>query len=81
MDYLIKTRESYNDYYKQYRAAWCKKSGLQMYQRKDFETVKRLELYTCTRAKKEKVSIDTSRVVGWYRRPNGYAPLFERRKK
>lgn len=29
-NWLEKTKESYNDYYKTYRAAWCRRSGLPM---------------------------------------------------
>ena len=76
-DYLIQTNESYNSYYKSYRAEWCRKSGLPMYQKKDFETVEKQRLFTRSRANKEKVQINTTKVVGWYRRPNGYTPLFK----
>ena len=78
VNYLEKTRESYNEYYKTYRAAWCKKSGLPMYSKKDFEKVEREGLFTVSRAKKEKVVIDTRTVCGWYRMPNGYTPMFRR---
>ena len=77
MDYLEQTRESYNFYYKMYRAEWCKKSGLPMYARKDFATVEKERLYTRSRAKKEKVQIDETAVCAWYRRSNGYTPLFK----
>ena len=81
MDYLIQTNESYNSYYKMYKASWCRKSGLPMYQKKDFDTVKKLLLYTKSRARREKVEIDTTTVAGWYRRPNGYTPLFREKMK
>ena len=77
MNPLIKTSESYNDYYKQYKAEWCRKTGLPMYSRKEFETIEKQGLYTITRAKKCKVQIDTTKVCAWYRRPNGYAPMFK----
>ena len=77
MDPLIKTHESYNDYYKQYRASWCRKSGLPMYSGKDFTTVEKEGLYTVTRAKKCKVHIDTTKVCAWYRLAHGYAPMFK----
>lgn len=77
MNPLIKTHESYNDYYKQYRASWCKKTGLPMYSRKEFETIEKEGLYTITRAKKCKVQIDTTKVCAWYRRLNGYVPMFK----
>ena len=77
MDWLEQTKESYNPYYKTYRAEWCRKSGLPMYQKADFETVEREGLYTKSRARREKVDIDTTKVAGWYRRPNGYVPLFK----
>lgn len=76
-NYLEQTRESYNSYYKTYRAEWCKKSGLPMYAKKDFEIVEREGLYTKTRAKKEKINIDETKVCAWYRRPQGYTPLFK----
>lgn len=77
MDPLIKTHESYNDYYKQYRASWCRKTGLPMYSRKEFETIEKEGLYTITRAKRCKVQIDATKVCAWYRRPNGYVPMFK----
>lgn len=77
MDFLIQTNESYNFYYKTYRAEWCKKSGLPMYSNKDWERVENERLYTKTRAKKEKIKIDDTKVCAWYRRPNGYSPLFK----
>lgn len=77
MNYLEKTRESYNFYYKLYKAEWCKKSGLPMYGKKDFATVEEKHLYTVTRAKKEKIQIDTNTVCAWYRMTNGYTPLFK----
>lgn len=77
MNFLIQTNESYNSYYKTYRAEWCKKSGLPMYSSKEWERVKDERLYTKTRAKKEKIKIDDTKVCAWYRRPNGYTPLFK----
>lgn len=77
MNYLEQTKESYNFYYKTYRAEWCKKSGLPMYSNKDFQIVENEKLYTKTRAKKEKIKIDETKVYAWYRRPNGYTPLFK----
>ena len=81
MNYLAKTPKSYNSYYKTYRAEWCRKSGLPMYSRKNFDEVQSKGLYTATRAAKEKVSIDESVVCGWYRLPNGYTPLFRERQE
>ena len=77
MNPLIKTNESYNSYYKQYRASWCRKTGLPMYSRKEFESIEKEGLYTITRAKRCKVQIDTTKVCAWYRRPNGYVPMFK----
>jgi hypothetical protein len=77
MNYLEKTHESYNFYYKLYKADWCRKSGLPMYAKKDWPTVEENELYTITRAKKAKVQIDINTVCAWYRMPNGYTPLFK----
>ena len=81
MNLLDKTDESYNKYYKLYKASWCHKSGLPMYGKKDWNTVQEQGLYTITRAKKEKVSIDASNVCAWYRMPNGYTPLFRRKEE
>jgi len=77
MNYLEQTKESYNSYYKTYRAEWCRKSGLPMYSNKDFPIVESEKLYTKTRAKKEKIKIDETNVYAWYRMPNGYTPLFK----
>lgn len=77
MNYLEKTQESYNFYYKLYKSAWCKKTGLPMYAKKDWNTVEENKLYTITRAKRAKVQIDTNNVCAWYRMPNGYTPLFK----
>ena len=75
-DLLKKTPETYNKYYKAYRAAYCHSTGLPMYGHKDFPEVQEKRLYTKTRAKREKVQIDESQPVGWYRMPNGYTPMF-----
>ncbi len=80
MNYLEKSYESYNEYYKQYKAKWCKESGLPMYSRKDFDIIEHEGLYTRSRALKEKVEIDIETVCGWYRRQNGYTPLFKRKR-
>lgn len=77
MNYLEQTYESYNTYYKMYRAEWCKKTGLPMYQNKDWEIVKTEQLYTKSRAKKEKIQINDTEVVAWYRTTHGYTPLFK----
>ena len=74
---LRQTSESYNSYYKTYRAKWCKQTGLPMYSKKDWDTIEKERLYTRSRAKKEKVNIDTETVCAWYRRQNGYTPLFK----
>jgi len=76
MNYLEKTKESYNSYYKQYKAAWCKKSGLPMYTKNDWSKIEKDELYSVTRAMRAKVDIDKTTVCAWYRMPNGYTPLF-----
>ena len=75
-DLLKKTSATYNKYYKAYRAAYCRATGLPMYGSKDFAEVQAKELYTKTRAKHDKVQIDESKPVGWYRMQNGYTPLF-----
>ncbi|MBQ7788409.1 MAG: hypothetical protein IJ398_02005 [Clostridia bacterium] len=77
MNFLIKTNESYNSYYSQYKAAWCRKTGLPMYSRKDFEVIEKEGLYTMSRAKRCKVQIDTTKICAWYRRSNGYTPMFK----
>ena len=79
MNYLEKTEESYNKYYKLYKASWCRKSGLPMYGNKDWSTVQEQELYSITRAKKAKIEIDTETVCAWYRMPQGYIPLFKKK--
>lgn len=73
---LEKTSATYNEYYGTYRAAYCHSTGLPMYGSKDFAEVQEKGFYTKTRAKREKVQIDESQPVGWYRMPNGYTPLF-----
>lgn len=77
MEYLEQTYESYNFYYKMYRAKWCKKTGLPMYEKKDFGIVEKERLYTKSRAKREKVQINDTEVAAWYRTSNGYTPLFK----
>ena len=64
MNYLEKTKESYNSYYNQYKAAWCKKSGLPMYSKNDWDKIERDELYSVTRAQRARVAIDTT-VCAW----------------
>lgn len=77
MNFLEQTQKSYNFYYKTYRAEWCRKSGLPMYQNKDWCVIEREKLYSKTRAKIEKIQIDDSKVLAWYRMQNGYIPLFK----
>lgn len=81
MNYLEKTKESYNSYYKQYKAAWCKKSGLPMYTKNDWGKIEKDELYSVTRAMRAKVEIDKTAVCAWYRLANGYIPLFKRKEQ
>ena len=73
---LEKTDETYNKYYKLYKAAYCRTTGLPMYGHKDFPEVEAKKLYSKTRAKLAKVEIDESRPLAWYRCENGYTPLF-----
>lgn len=80
-NWLEKTAESYNDYYKTYRAAWCKKSGLPMLDRKNWEQIRAEGLYTVSRAKKERIIIDTNTICGWYRVCQGYVPMFKAVRK
>ncbi len=77
INWLEKTSESYNDYYKTYRAEWCRKSGLPMLNRNCWDTIQEQDLYTVSRAKKKHVSIDMKKVCGWYRVANGYVALFK----
>ena len=77
IDFLEKTSESYNSYYNLYKAGWCRLTGLPMYSKKEFPLIEAARLYTVSRAKREKVQIDTSVVRGWYRMANGYTPLFK----
>ena len=67
INWLEKTKESYNDYYKTYRADWCRKSGLPMMDSSCWEKIQAEDLYTVSRAKKKHVSIDMKKVCGWYR--------------
>ena len=80
MNYLEKTKESYNSYYNQYKAAWCKKSGLPMYSKNDWGKIEKDGLYSVTRAMRARVKIDTETVCAWYRMANGYIPLFKRKE-
>lgn len=81
MNWLEKSSNSYNDYYKLYKAEWCKLSKLPMLSRKDWQQIESEDLYTLSRAKKEKIEIDSQKVVAWYRMMNGYAPLFKAKHK
>lgn len=75
-DLLEKNINSYNSYYKLYRAEYCKKTELPMYSWKDYDYMIANGIYTRSRAKAEKVVIDETCPVGWYRLMNGYTPLF-----
>ena len=80
-NWLEKTHESYNNYYKTYYAAWCRKSGLPMLNSSCWERIQAEKLYTVSRAKKEHVCIDKSKVCGWplrYRRCKTAAPALWR---
>ena len=77
IDFLEKTSVSYNSYYKLYIAGWCRITGLPMYSKKDFPVIEAERLYSISRAKKDKVQIDTTDVCAWYRMAHGYAPLFK----
>lgn len=74
VNWLDQTPESYNSYYKTYRADWCRKSSLPMFCKNDFELIKD-RYYTITRAKKAHISIEKD-VSAWYRTYNGYVPMF-----
>lgn len=74
---LEKNEESYNSYYKLYRAEYCRKTGLPMYNWRDYPQMIANGIYTKTRAKQEKVIIDEESPVAWYRLKNGYTPLFK----
>lgn len=78
---LEKNSGSYNSYYKLYRADYCRMTGLPMYSSKDFEYLEKNNIFSKTRAKKEKVEIDETSPVGWYRMQTGYAPLFALKAK
>lgn len=77
-DWLEKTAESFNKYYNCYRASWCKKSLLPMYQSKDKTKMRNDGLYLRSEAKRLRIKIDTTQVCGWYRLYNGYTPLFKK---
>lgn len=79
VDCLKRTPDSYNSYYKTYKAVHCRQTGLPMYDHKTAEFMVNAELYSKSRAKKCKVEIDEATVCGWYRMYNGYVPLFKRR--
>lgn len=81
MKYLEQTHESYNSYYKMYRAAWCRKSGLPMYSKEDWPIIEKQQLFSKSRGKKEKVQIDETKVLAWYRTANGYTPLFKAKEQ
>lgn len=81
INWLEKTKESYNDYYKTYRAAWCRKSGLPMMDSSCWEKIQAEDLYTVSRAKKKHISIDMKKVCGWYRIWQGYVPMFKAVRK
>lgn len=81
INWLEKTKESYNDYYKTYRADWCRKSGLPMMDSSCWEKIQAEDLYTVSRAKKKHVSIDMKKVCGWYRIWQGYVPMFKAVRK
>ncbi|MBP0983053.1 MAG: hypothetical protein J6A19_04940 [Oscillospiraceae bacterium] len=51
-NWLEKTKESYNDYYKTYRADWCRKTGLPMYNSDCFDKVKDAGLYSLAERKR-----------------------------
>ena len=78
---LQKSFEAYNSYYGLYRAEWCRRTGLPMYSRKDWEIIERERLFTKSRAKREKVNINDNIVCAWYRMQNGYTPLFRVREE
>lgn len=78
MDWLQKSNDSYDSYYKMYRAKWCRLSKLPMLSNKDWEQIQREGLYTKTRAAKEKVNVNYNEVAAWYRMYNGYVPLFRK---
>lgn len=78
MDWLEKSRNSYNEYYKQYRAEWCRLSKLPMLDKSDWEQIEREGLYTESRARKEKVKCNYTEVAAWYKMQHGYTPLYRR---
>lgn len=78
---LTKTPASYNEYYKTYKAAHCKLTGLPLYNHNTAEQMITDNLYSQTRAKKERVIIDETAVCGWYRVYNGYIPLFKTKRQ
>lgn len=75
-NWLEKNKESFNDYYKTYRAEWCRQSGLPMMDKSSWEQIQSEDLYTVSRAKKKHVSIDMKNVCGWYHVCHGYGPMF-----
>lgn len=77
---LEKTDKTFNFNRRLYRAAYVHTTGLPTYGHADFPTVQAKKLYSRTRAKLEKVEIDESRPLGWYRCQHGFTPLFGLKK-
>ncbi len=74
---MEKAAEGYNSRYHAYSVNYCRSTGLPMFSSKNFADVDRnYHLYTISRAKKEKVSVDESHVCGWYRVMHGYVPVY-----
>ena len=76
MTLLEKTDKTYNKNYRLYKADYVRTTGLPMYGHADFPEVQAKKLYSRTRAKLEKVQIDESCPLAWYRCEHGYTPLF-----
>ncbi|MBQ7131222.1 MAG: hypothetical protein IJO29_01500 [Oscillospiraceae bacterium] len=77
---LEQRADNYSKYYKTYKAAYCRTTGLPLYNHDTAEQMVADGLYSKTRAAKEKVDIDDTDVCGWYRTYNGYVPLFRKKE-
>ncbi len=75
---LPQNSETYNSYYKTYKAKYCRKTGLPLICSRDYAINPDLltKGYSVTRAKKEKIEI-TEELYGFFRVTNGYVPLFK----
>ena len=72
---IIKNQYTYNAYYRTYKAQYVKTLGLPLFSKDNYEKSIEMNLYSKSRAKKDKVEI-TDEIGGFYRMQNGYTPLY-----